>query len=255
MRSLLDLMVGLAHRSLPGRPEASVTLMRRRRPHTAAFSGDLAMDLDESQYGYGYGPCLEAAATGGMVEVVDTRADRRWPRYLEAAARRGCLSSLSLPLPLHEGVVGALNVYARERAAFDEESRDWAPRLASYAAVVAGNMLLYEDAIARAANLELALRSRAVIDQAKGMLMERFRMTADQAFHAMTQVSMESNEKVRVVAERFVETGEFGIPRCAEPRSEPGQDADDGALVRGPQLHEVAELVDQVDPAAALLLE
>jgi GAF domain-containing protein len=212
MRSLLHLMVGLVQRSLPGWPEASVTLMRGCRPHTAAFSGDLAMDLDESQYGYGYGPCLEAAATGEVVEVADTRADRRWPGYLETAARRGCLSSLSLPLPLHEGVVGALNVYARQRAAFDEENRDWAPRLASYAAVVAGNMLLYEDAVARAANLELALRSRAVIDQAKGMLMERFRLTADQAFRALTQVSMESNQKVRVVAERFVETGEFRVP-------------------------------------------
>ena len=64
MPSLLALVVGLAQRSLPGRPEASVTLLRRRRPYTAAFSGMLAKDLDESQYGHGYGPCLEAAITG-----------------------------------------------------------------------------------------------------------------------------------------------------------------------------------------------
>ena len=212
MPSLLDLVVGLAQRSLPGRPEASVTLMRGSRPHTAAFSGTLAKGLDESQYGHGYGPCLEAAATGLVVEVVDARLDDRWPGYVESAAAHGCLSSLSLPLPLHEGVTGALNVYARESAAFDDDSRDQAPRLAAYAAVAAGNMLLYEDAVARAANLEVALRSRAVIDQAKGMLMERFRLTADEAFAALAQVSMQTNRKVRDVAERFVETGEFGVP-------------------------------------------
>jgi GAF domain-containing protein len=212
MPSLLALVVGLAQRSLPGRPEASVTLLRRGRPYTATFSGALAKNLDESQYGYGYGPCLEAATTGVVVEVVDTRHDLRWPGYVESAVAHGCLSSLSLPLPLHEGVTGALNVYAREPAAFDDDSREQAPRLASYAAVAAGNMQLYEDAVTRAANLEVALRSRAVIDQAKGMLMERFRLTADQAFAALAQLSMETNRKVRDVAERFVETGEFTAP-------------------------------------------
>jgi len=212
MRSLLDLVASLAHRSLPGRPEASVTLMKGSRPYTAAFSGALAKSLDESQYGHGYGPCLEAATSGDVVEVLDTRTDTRWPGYIEAAARHGCRSSLSVPLPLHEGVTGGLNVYAREPAAFDDDSREGTPRLASYAAVAAGNMLLYEDAVARAANLEVALRSRAVIDQAKGMLMERFRLTADQAFQALAQVSMESNRKVRDIAERFVESGELAVP-------------------------------------------
>jgi GAF domain-containing protein len=211
MSSLLGLVVGLAQRCLPGRPEASITLVKGGRPYTAAFSGTLAKDLDESQYGHGYGPCLEAATTGLVVEVVDTRLDDRWPGYVESAARHGCLSSLSLPLPLHEGVIGGLNVYAREPAAFDDESREQGPRLAAYAAVAAENMLLYEDAASRAANLEIALRSRAVIDQAKGMLMERFRLTPDQAFAALAQVSMESNRKVRDVAEQFVGTGELGV--------------------------------------------
>jgi GAF domain-containing protein len=212
MPSLLDLVVRLAQRSLPGRPEASVTLIKGKRPHTTAFSGALAKELDESQYAHGYGPCLEAATTGDVVEVLDTRTDTRWPGYIEAATRHGCRSSLALPLPLHEGVTGGLNFYAREPAAFDDDSRERAPRLASYAAVAAGNMLLYEDAISRAANLEVALRSRAVIDQAKGMLMERFRLTADQAFQALAQVSMESNRKVRDIAERFVESGELWAP-------------------------------------------
>jgi AmiR/NasT family two-component response regulator len=70
-------------------------------------------------------------------------------------------------------------------------------------------MYLYESAVERAGHLQAALDSRAVIDQAKGILMERFKMTADQAFQALARISMESNTKVREVAQRIVDTGEF----------------------------------------------
>ena len=70
-------------------------------------------------------------------------------------------------------------------------------------------MYLYESAVGRAEHLRAALDSRAVIDQAKGILMERFKMSADQAFSALARLSMESNTKVRDIAERFVETGEL----------------------------------------------
>jgi GAF domain-containing protein len=172
-------------------------------------TGQLALDLDHAQYGRGHGPCLQAASEGVPVEVEDARSDPRWRDFLDIAVQHGCLSSLSLPLPLHEGVSGALNIYARQATAFDEQSRQFARRFASYGAVVAGNMLVYESALDRAKNLEAALASRAVIDQAKGVLMERFKLTADQAFQALARVSMETNTKVRDIAERFVETGEF----------------------------------------------
>jgi len=70
-------------------------------------------------------------------------------------------------------------------------------------------MYLYESAVERAEHLKAALDSRAVIDQAKGILMERFKLSADQAFSALAQVSMETNTKVREIAERFVETGQL----------------------------------------------
>jgi AmiR/NasT family two-component response regulator len=75
--------------------------------------------------------------------------------------------------------------------------------------VPVSNMYLYESAVVRAEHLAAALDSRAVIDQAKGVLMERFKLTPDQAFQALTRVSMETNTKVREVAERFVATGEL----------------------------------------------
>ena len=215
MRSLLGEIASLAQQSLPGRLEASVTLLTGDDPVTAVTTGQLALDLDHAQYDCGHGPCLNAASTGVPTEVEDTRVDPRWRDFFEIAVQHGCLSSLSLPLPLHERVSGALNIYARSPANFDERSRQFARRFASYGAVVAGNMLLYESALDRAKNLEAALASRAVIDQAKGILMERFKLTADQAFQALVRVSMETNAKVRDIAEQFVETGELrrGSPR------------------------------------------
>jgi GAF domain-containing protein len=217
MQTVLGLVVDLARRSLVsadggGPAEASVTLLSGGRPYTAVFSGALAKELDESQYGHGLGPCLHAAVTGEVVDIPDTRDDGRWRDYLDAAVERGCLSSLSLPLPAQEGMVGALNVYSREATGFDAGSREAGSRFASYAAVATGNVLRYQTALDRATNLEAALRSRAVIDQAKGILMERFKVTADQAFEAMAAVSMESNVKLRDVAERFVLTGELDGP-------------------------------------------
>ena len=195
-------------RSLAGDTEASVTLIRNGKPFTAAYSGELARDLDERQYGQGDGPCLQAATLGEPVEVPDVGTDDRWPDYFAEVRERGCRSVMSLPFPLHEQVSGGLNIYARELGVLDETARGFAERFASYAAVVAANMLAYEQARDQARNLQMALESRAVIDQAKGILMERFRLTADQAFQTMAQLSMESNTKVRAVAERVVRTGE-----------------------------------------------
>ena len=209
MRSLLGEIASLAQQSLPGRLDTSVTLLTGDEAVTAVYTSDLALRLDEVQYEAGHGPCLQAATVGEPVEIEDARSDTRWRDFLDVAVQRGCLGSLSLPLPLHERVSGALNIYSRRPAAFDEPARQFARRFASYGAVVAGNMLVYESALDRAKNLEAAMASRAVIDQAKGILMERFKLTADQAFQALTRVSMETNTKVRDIAERFVDTGKL----------------------------------------------
>ena len=209
MRSLLGEIAALAQQSLPGRLEVSVTLLTGDDPVTAVTTGQLALDLDEVQYSRGHGPCLRAASVSEPVGIEDMRSDPRWPDFGAAALAHGCLSSLSLPLPLHEAVSGALNIYARSPRNFDGASREFARRFASYGAVVAGNMLVYESALDRAKNLEAALASRAVIDQAKGILMERFKLTPDQAFRALAHVSMQTNTKVRDIAERFIETGEL----------------------------------------------
>jgi transcriptional regulator with GAF, ATPase, and Fis domain len=155
-----------------------------------------------------------AQALKNGASVRGTRADDRWPDYTPRAVEHGNLSSLSIPLAIDQDqkVTGALNIYARRADAFDEASRSVATRFGPYAAVAAGNLYAYQSARDMAGNLQTALESRAVIDQAKGILMERYKLTADQAFQALARVSMHTNRKVRDVADHLVTTGEFLFP-------------------------------------------
>jgi GAF domain-containing protein len=211
MQSLLQSVAELTKEVMPGGLESSVSLLINDRPSTVVSTGKLAVDCDESQYGRGYGPCLHAASTGELVEIANARTETRWWDYMQRAVEHGALSSLSVPMPINEGIGGALNIYAREPDAFDEDGRSIATRFAPYAAVAAANMYAYEDARDMAENYERALESRAVIDQAKGILMERYELTADLAFQALARVSMQTHTKVRDVADTLVRTGVFPL--------------------------------------------
>jgi GAF domain-containing protein len=211
MDSLLQTVADLTKSVMPGNPEASVLLLVKDHPSTVSSTGPLATDLDERQYERGHGPCLHAARSGEVTEIPDTRAEGRWPDYTPRAVEHGNLSSLSIPLDIDrdQQVTGALNIYARHPDAFDETSRSVATRFAPYAAVAAGNLYAYRSARDMAENLQTALESRAVIDQAKGILMERHKLTADQAFQRLARASMTSNRKLRDIADHLVRTGEI----------------------------------------------
>ena len=226
MESLLQTVADLGKTVMPGDAEVSVSLLVKDHPTTVVSTGQLAVDVDESQYERGHGPCLHAARTGELVEVADTRADDRWPDYMPRAAERGALSSLSVPLAIDVDaeVSGALNIYARQADAFDEDARAAATRFGPYAAVAAGNLYAYQSAREMADNLQAALESRSVIDQAKGVLIERYKLTPDQAFQLLAQASMHANRKVRDIADDLVRTGEVPLrgppPRTAKaPRT------------------------------------
>ncbi|GAA4743984.1 GAF and ANTAR domain-containing protein [Modestobacter marinus] len=209
LESVLQKVTDLAARVLPGDPVTSVTIVSQGRSSTVAASDPLARDLDLVQYAQGSGPCLQAATTGVLAELLDTGSDPRWGSFPQVAADRGCRGVFSFPLPPQELISGGLNVYARSPRPLDEETRRVAARFAAYAVVPVSNMYLYETAVERAEHLRSALDSRAVIDQAKGILMERHKWPADQAFSALAQLSMETNRKVRDIAEEFVTTGEL----------------------------------------------
>jgi len=148
MAGLLQTVADLVTGVLPGNPEASVTLLVKDAPSTVASTGQLAVALDETQYEYGHGPCLNAARTGEATEIADTRTDDRWPDYARRAAEAGNLSSLAVPLVIDEDerVFGSLNLYSRKPDAFDQDSRSAALAFGPYAAVAAGNVYAYQSA-------------------------------------------------------------------------------------------------------------
>jgi GAF domain-containing protein len=205
MEAMLQRIAELAKQVIPGVAEASVSLIAHDKATTAAYTGRLALDLDETQYGRGYGPCLESAVGQEIREIADARAETRWPDYTRIAVERGSLSSLSAPLPVREALHGGLNLYAVEAHAFDRDARALATRFASYAAVAVRNMHLYESTRELAENLDIAMRTRAVIEQAKGILMSQRRCDATEAFNLLAAASQRSNRKLRDIAQAIVD--------------------------------------------------
>ena len=205
MDAMLQRVAELAKQVIPGVAEASVSLISNDKPGTPACTGALARNLDESQYGRGYGPCLEAAVGEEIREITDARTETRWPGYTEACVEHGSLSSLSVPVPVREAVHGALNLYGTEADAFDDEARHLARTFASYAAVAVHNMHLYESTRDLAQHLDRAMQSRAVIEQAKGILMSQRRCDATEAFTLLAAASQRSNRKLRDIAQSIVD--------------------------------------------------
>lgn len=206
MESVLQRVADLARAVVPGADEVSVSLVSSGKAHTVVYTGELARALDESQYERGHGPCLDAAVGGETRIVRDARTETRWPDYTPSAVEQGSLSSMSVPVPVQQQVAAALNVYGGPADAFDEESIELGATFASYAAVAIANMHLYESNKQLAEQLAQAMQSRAVIDQAKGILMGQRACSADQAFELLVELSQRSNRKLRDVAQALVDS-------------------------------------------------
>lgn len=210
LQGVLQLVADLAKQTVPGADEVSVTLVRGEKAQTAVFTGELALALDEWQYEDGNGPCLTAAATGAVLSLPDVAGESRWPAWAVRARKAGLGSSLSIGLPVQEAVHGGLNIYAVKPQAFDDEAIVQAQTFAGYAAVALANAHLYDATTTLAEHMKAAMESRAVIEQAKGIIMGDRRCTADEAFQILTKLSQDTNRKVRDVAAALV-------ARAAEP--------------------------------------
>ncbi|MGC4877907.1 GAF and ANTAR domain-containing protein [Micromonospora sp. DT43] len=202
---VLQRVAELTKRVLSPPVEVSVTLVRGGTGHTAAFTDDLALEMDERQYAHWRGPCLEAAAGGSILSVPDLPAEDRWPEWAELGRAAGLGSSVSVGLPIQEAVVGALNVYARIPHAFDDDTITVLQTFAAYAAVALANAHLYDSTATLAQQMQEAMASRAVIEQAKGIIMAERRCTPDEAFAILSKVSQDSNRKLRHVAQALVD--------------------------------------------------
>lgn len=197
----LAIMVRAALELIPGAVEASISVAEARRTvHSHAPSSDLPATVDRLQEQYREGPCLDAAYEEKVVRVSDFRSEGRWPDFAPAAAEAGAKSLLAFQLYINGEDLGALNVYGAEAGVFTAEAEEIGALVAAHAAVA------FADA-QQIAQLNEALATRDLIGQAKGILMERFKITAHQAFLVLTAASSKANIKLREVAEQLVTTG------------------------------------------------
>lgn len=185
---------------------ASISLIRSNKEvETPAASDERAAKADQLQYELSEGPCLDAVWDHEVLQIDDLEADERYPRWSRRAATDiGIRSVLSLQLFTDGGSLGALNLFSPQVGAFDAEDRGEAQAFAAQAAPAVRRALKEES-------LRTAMATRTLIGQAQGILIERLRLTPDQAFAVLSRLSQDTNTKLREVARRLVETGE--VPR------------------------------------------
>ena len=203
----LEQVVAVAVHTIEGCDFAGLFLLEGGVVVTPVHTDQVVEEIDSLQRESGQGPCLDAIAQRIMVYGDDLESDDRWPSFGPPAAGRGIRSALALPLTTH-GTIGAINLYARYPAAFGVVDRAKGVILASLASVALNAAHSFEDEERRIENLHSALSSREVIGQAQGILMERERIAADQAFDVLRRASQYLNIKLREVAQTLVDTGE-----------------------------------------------
>jgi hypothetical protein len=158
----------LANQTISGSDMVAVTTLVARRPRSTGSTDALASEIDDLQCHSGVGPCPDAVRQQRVIRVDSTDYDERWPAFSRAAAARGILSSLSLPLVVHHRAIGALNCYSRTTAAFSASDE----RTASACAATAVIALAYWDARHQGERVGLAVQSPSTVEQAERILMD-----------------------------------------------------------------------------------
>lgn len=199
----LQRVADLAAQTLPGVDGLSLTLVEDGRARSAAFTTPLAALLDERQYEAGFGPCLDAAMSGETVRVDLGAEEDVYPAFAGVARRQGVRAAASVGMPVPQRVVGAMNLYSTS-GDIDDDTLVQARTFASYAAVALANASLYGSTARLAEQLQEAMRSRAVIEQAKGILMARLALGPDDAFAHLSKTSQQTNTKLRDMAADIV---------------------------------------------------
>jgi len=219
MDGILNDVLQLSQRHIPGAQECSLTLIRGARANTVVTTGQIALGLDEVQYEQGWGPCLDAGKANELILVQNMATETRWPRYTPVAVKAGVRSSMSVPLPVESYVIGALNVYATEPNVFTDESIQIGTALAAH---ITAALSFAESANVhrlRAEHLRRAMESRGIIEQAKGMIMAQQRCSAETAFAMLRKLSMDQNVRLQDLATSVVASAS-GQPVRVSPWSD-----------------------------------
>ncbi len=189
---------------IPGVEEGSISVvLGRREVRSEVPSGELPRAVDAVQNEVGQGPCLDAAFKQQTVRVTNMSREQRWPKFAARALEAGAASMLSFQLYVEGDNLGALNLYSSQPNAFDDESEHVGLLFASHAAIAYA-------AAQKHSGLQQAVATRQLIGQAQGILMERHKITGDQAFALLVRHSQQENIKLRELSERLVHSGELG---------------------------------------------
>lgn len=205
---------------VPGCDEGSISVVLGRRTVTSeAAASELPQVVDRLQERFG-GPCFDAVYEQETVRVADMATEVRWPEFTRGALQAGAAGMLAFQLYVEGDNLGALNLFSREANAFDDESEHVGLMFASHAAVAYASAQQQE-------RMTRAVATRQVIGQAQGILMERHKLTGDQAFAVLVRASQHNNIKLRDVAEKLVRSG--ALP------AHPGDDAEATAPAATPE--------------------
>lgn len=210
LEELLAQVATFAANAIPGADGAGVTMLRidgtHSRVEALAASHPFVTAIDEIQYEVlNEGPCITAALERRTVRSGSLGGEKMWPRFGPRVGRLGVHSALSLPLLLPDRVVGALNVYAHNKDVFDDNAVQLAEQFAAPAAVAVRNAQVLARAVELAEQLQAALVTRPVIDQAIGIILARTGATPEEGFDRLREISQAEHTKLSVVAQHVVD--------------------------------------------------
>ncbi|SDF64457.1 GAF domain-containing protein [Blastococcus aurantiacus] len=201
VEATLQAITAAAVATVPNAEECSISyVIGRRKVEPRAATSELPRQLDALQQRLGQGPCMDAIWENEVVRVDDMRTEDRWREFAAEAADQGIRSMICFQLFVVGDQLGAMNLFSRIPGAFGDECQEIGQMFAGHAAVALAGAEHEE-------HLRVGMSNRDLIGQAKGILMERYRLTADQAFEVLSQVSQEKNRKLVDVARELSDTG------------------------------------------------
>ncbi|WP_112266490.1 ANTAR domain-containing response regulator [Lentzea terrae] len=208
----LQRLAETAARAIPDADAVTVSVVTASRPRTVAATDASLIEVDEKQYRAGRGPCFQSARSLRPVRAVVGQHLDEWPEFEAAAARVGMCAYLSVPVVLPSSAtaegehIGMLNIYSHAEAAFDPFDEGLMRLFTTAASATITSAHRWQRSQERMNHLEQALLSRAVIDQAKGVLMAVHSCTADEAFKMLVEQSQRDNVKLRDVAKNLLDS-------------------------------------------------
>ena len=209
---VLTRIAGAAVSTIAGCRMASVTLSERAGYRTAVSTNPAATAVDQAQYQVNEGPCLDAV--DAPMVYAQSFPDERWPSLAARPTESGVQSALSYHLAAASSGTdsggGSLNSYGVIPDAFNDTAQEIGFILAAHASVAARAVDERSTLQSLGRDLQQALLSRDVVGQAKGILMERLKITPEDAFDLLRRSSQHLNVKLREVARGLAETGELG---------------------------------------------